>query len=794
MLIDASSVDFPTPIEPSDSKTTVNASHFHDAHRECTDRLDSTASAVNPVSTHADVNGGRATKKPRFSSLEFETEARQLEAAVQHSSFLELPLEILAEILLQTVSPADLLSVARTCKALCAQLLSPGTQFIWKKMRAVVGLPEPGVYHADIADAGGKVVMGVRGVQRFLGREVAYAAFVFDGGLCENCGQYTDKMYASYSVNLRVCSSPICIVQIQAKFQQQYNDSDKWSSERALAWRRIPVVESVAIFPDHSGHWPFEGRMARLSLLNEETQRELEYEPAEVEKPRYNLRSAKDKPEKIKVPRELTKVSMFKLACAMARNCVWMQFCIDLFNWKNLWLRTNEAIKNSNEIRSRQFARAEGWNYADMLNHTSYGRFFKFSLVDRKYIKDEDHIRLRPTIARELHTFQQTRDHKTILKLRQRNLQDIWKYYQKLASQRQKSHSILPPFPVFLELPAVKMLQLPDLSKSKISVKSAVKDQSFMNIMIKDQITRWVEEAKRDLLATLELTGEGNKVHAEWEWDEMAPARRVPHPVLRPNAWWRCKICDSVDSRCAVDKCLDFDGVCRHQCKEKDGKKRKKGMTSRPWSAGNFVKDEQACAVMTTCLERLGVTDQPWDEATIKVHETMWFCRSCDPPLLVHGGNLPGHSHRHEIPMTIELATEEDLDTEPKPTEYGLVHWMIHCKVEVVKKWISKANYGCQHCHNISKSEDSDLAPAALVPTRADNDSPDAERKPSEKENKFDFNGLRCHLKSKHKIHKIRDEDFYCYKPVADFPATMDAMLQEGLQELVDAVLDLMSA
>lgn len=59
-------------------------------------------------------------------------------------------------------------------------------------MRIAVELPDPAEFRAEIVDVlGGQKVVGcITGVQCFVAREPAYAAFVFDGGLCEVCGVF----------------------------------------------------------------------------------------------------------------------------------------------------------------------------------------------------------------------------------------------------------------------------------------------------------------------------------------------------------------------------------------------------------------------------------------------------------------------------------------------------------------------------------------------------------------------------------------------------------------------------
>jgi len=55
-----------------------------------------------------------------------------------------LPFELIAEILLYSTSPADILSLSWTCKHFCATLVqNPVATFIWKRVRAQTTPPVP---------------------------------------------------------------------------------------------------------------------------------------------------------------------------------------------------------------------------------------------------------------------------------------------------------------------------------------------------------------------------------------------------------------------------------------------------------------------------------------------------------------------------------------------------------------------------------------------------------------------------------------------------------------------------
>lgn len=82
--------------------------------------------------------------------------------------FVKLPFELLAEILILSRSTRQVLAVARCSKYHCATLLHPSSEFIWKTVRRLAcpegpQLPDPLPYLS----------------------EAAYAALVFDGGVCD---------------------------------------------------------------------------------------------------------------------------------------------------------------------------------------------------------------------------------------------------------------------------------------------------------------------------------------------------------------------------------------------------------------------------------------------------------------------------------------------------------------------------------------------------------------------------------------------------------------------------------
>ncbi|KAF9446017.1 hypothetical protein P691DRAFT_777169 [Macrolepiota fuliginosa MF-IS2] len=723
----------------------------------------SSGGATPPASFRADKNqtkdmklaadGGPMLKKRRLDSVEMggKEVGDEAQAVTKSSALIDLPFDILEEILLHTGYPGDILAVARTCKALCTKLVDPAASLVWKKMRIRIGLPDPVAYEQSYE--GGGSSRKLNGVQSFVNREPAYAAFIFGGGTCQVCGETTERIPRSFALRLYLCGNLECTAQMRESFTRQHSGS---GSE--LVWSMVPVVESLYSLDSSQGIWPHIGSMTLPGIL-------------QVAK------------------RDTTDLVPISKEQKIARNTLWMRFCSDLSKWHREWQANILNLRDKNDSKGQAFALGEGWSYSDMLTSTLYSGFYDGKFKRRESITDEELEKMRPAIAQDLYRLQEKKNAKIVTRLQETNLNSLWKLYQKLMSSPEH-YPYLPPFTVFLQLPTVKLLRSSDLAAAKIDVKTATRGNAFTKEMLTQDIDKWVAEAKR---ALLEILGGSS------EWNVMVPANRMPHPVLRLDARWKCKPCNSVEHKYEMDECLDFAGACRHQCPEKDGKKKRKGSATRAWSADNFVKDEQACSVMATCLEHLNIAGEGLEGIRSQFEKGFWRCMSCNPPLYLRPQCIVGHSHRHPIPMKVEIV-RPGIVMKPRPGPPGLAQWLMDGS-KGAKESAGMPNYKCLHCVNPIKQRDEKLAQekedqegngpdAAAAPQDSTPQDPDTGTTKTEHkvqssigqgnpaddktkkifENKFNFNGLRSHLSSKHKIYRIRDEDFSCYQFVQKFP------------------------
>jgi hypothetical protein len=104
-------------------------------------------------------------RRPRKRSRKNKSSLESAAAMSASAHIFSLPFELIAEILLYTASPKDVLAVARCSKSLCNTLLREESGFIWRSVRNCLPSPLPDPQAINLS-------------------EPAFAALVFDGGEC----------------------------------------------------------------------------------------------------------------------------------------------------------------------------------------------------------------------------------------------------------------------------------------------------------------------------------------------------------------------------------------------------------------------------------------------------------------------------------------------------------------------------------------------------------------------------------------------------------------------------------
>ncbi|KAJ7892743.1 hypothetical protein B0H14DRAFT_2335164, partial [Mycena olivaceomarginata] len=235
------------------------------------------------------------------------------------------------------------------------------------------------------------------------------------------------------------------------------------------------------------------------------------------------------------------------------------------------------------------------------------------------------------------------------------------------------------------------------------------------------------------------------------------------HPVARLTARWNCGNCGKVAGAYKWDACLDYQGACKHECA-----KSKKGKEPVPWTAEQFVKDDKAINAMTQLLKLCGIdAEDPGSYKALDDIGPRIQCLSCPAAIVMRPSSVPGHSHRHdEMNMTLLAQAAADALV-VAPIEKGLTKRLMGHDDFKVKREQKAWRYGCRHCEQHippppveKKATEPEVAPGEkAVEQKEGSDkmvveeqpelSSQKEKNPKKQPKRFEFNGLRSHLKEK---------------------------------------------
>lgn len=638
--------------------------------------------------------------------------------------FPTLPLELLAEILIQTNSPRDVLSVARTSKLLCSTLVcNPAADFIWRTVRKKClphALPDP--------------------TQNF--SEAAYAAFVYDGGVCDACNNYTKEFYASFATRIRLCRSPRCKKVVTRKYFKDVSAIYQ-GRRREEIW--VPYVESTNCFDlNHDSSifnvgktWP-----ENPTILMKRS----EWDRFQVD---YAAFSALSPPPS----EELRK------ACTdqIAKFPKVMELAVALQKWKCAYVKMHNANKTANEICAKMIAAREGWNEHDLLNSQCYGSLHRYKNHVLEAVTSRDYLTIKLLVEAQLLKIQTHRQNKENEASYRQRRDDVEQYYNRLRS----AGTVVPSLYEFRKLSVMATMQ-GSVSGSRPNSSGLAKDMknsALVAELVAADLKTWMASAREKLSELLGFP----------KWRSASKTRL--HPLDRITARFRCRRCGKVAKRYEKERCLDFAGVCAHECPNDDKKARK----PVDWSVDHFIKDEKASNAVANLLTLVGITDEVADTCdTVKLLGARIRCLSCEHAFIVMDfPTFIGHSHRHD---NMQMAILPKGEGPEHAFEAGLSAKLMDMSPKA-QKMRSEANYRCRHCVPIVESADAGTDGEELVTTgesiakeshAEDSETVNQKRRQRNKKNKLrsmDFNALRSHLKGLHGIEMVSDEDFFVQIP-----------------------------
>lgn len=645
------------------------------------------------------------TKKRRTSVPELLPESKSVPG---RCLFPTLPLELLAEILIQTDSPRDVLSIARTSKLLCSTLVcNPAADFIWRTIRNKClphALPDPTPNFS----------------------EAAYAAFVYDGGSCDVCQKNTNEFYASFATRIRLCRDSRCTKNIRRYLIDVTSIMN--GHARDEIW--IPYVESTRCFDSNLDKaWPENPNVLMRKAEWERFRRD------------YTAFSALSPPPS----EELRK------ACTdqIAKFPKVMELAVALQKWKCSYDTMYRTIKTQNETWAQACASGEGWDMHDLLNSQAYGSLHRYKTYALEEVTLRDFLPIKPLVETQLLKMQTHRQNRENEESYRQRRDDVEQYYNRLRS----AGTIVPSLYEFRKL-SVMMTMQGSVTGSRPNSSGLAKDMKNSPLvaeLVAADLKTWMASAREKLS---ELLG-----FPKWR----SASKTKLHPLDRITARFRCQRCEKVSKRYEMERSLDFPGVCAHECPS-DDKKNKKPVD---WNADRFVKDGKASNAVARLLALIGITDEDAEACnTVKMLGAHIQCLSCKHAFIVMDfPTLIGHSHRHDDMQVAILPKGEGPE---HAFEAGLSAKLMDMGPKS-QKLRSEVNYRCRHCIPAGADADGEEQVSTSEPVAKESQTMDQKSRQRNKKSKFrsmNFNALRSHLKGMHGIEVVSDEDFFAQTPV----------------------------
>ncbi|PVF97386.1 hypothetical protein CPB86DRAFT_450419 [Serendipita vermifera] len=241
-------------------------------------------------------------------------------------------------------------------------------------------------------------------------------------------------------------------------------------------------------------------------------------------------------------------------------------------------------------------------------------------------------------------------------------------------------------------------------------------------------------------------------VHQTKIWYE-TPGKIAPE--FRITAWFVCNVCQFLDPRYRRRGVLDFRSMCAHQCQRPDCSKK----DPIPWAITNFAQAPHAVETTRAMLKILGL-DEEDPSMTTKCFDGLWLCKNCPETMkAMEWEDLIRHSSRHSIQHLEKISMGDAVDREQARAEGKrpfTVSQLLSNKKEGKKKILL-----CVHC--MPSSEVLSRAKSQIHGQTGQYGAPKA----------MDIHGIRQHLKVKHKIDDMRNEDVYFIDGTCHNPTTM---------------------
>jgi len=415
---------------------------------------------------------------------------------------------------------------------------------------------------------------------------------------------------------------------------------------------------------------------------------------------------------------------------------------VDLFAWKQKRNVCRLEFKAKNEALAKTLATTEGWATFDLINSQTYGALHRNRTNNLEEVQMSEYESIRPTVEAEIMKIAEARKRSAEEEAYRRRRDDVEQHYNRLKSA--EKDKVIPNLVQFRQLPIISVLQ--SKKSTTTGVASDLQNSQLVAELLQGDLRKWRESASMALGATLGFPN--------WR----SASKKKLHPVYRLTARFRCKKCEREGHKFYEEGCLDFAGACAHVCRRPDMKKRAR----EKWTPDQFEKDEKAIDAVSKVLALCGVNAEDSESfRAVGALGSRIRCQSCESKVSMTFRNVIDHAQRHDNMQMSLLSAEEAASLSTRSFELGTCSKLLGPKLQA-KKFREMKNYGCQHCFHVTSVTGNSNA---TTDSKLDTSQPSKPRLLSDGR-LFNFNGLRSHVKTKHGIERICDEDVFWKEPL----------------------------
>ncbi|KAF4583365.1 hypothetical protein EYR38_002115 [Pleurotus pulmonarius] len=332
------------------------------------------------------------------------------------------------------------------------------------------------------------------------------------------------------------------------------------------------------------------------------------------------------------------------------------------------------------------------------------------------------------------------------LKAQKERMRIIENHYNRLRSLEGKAKKILPNLETFKTFPIISSLQTAS-SSVDTDMEAQLKSNGLVLKVLNDEIEQWVKDAKAQMCYLLGSPG--------WK----TPDLKGLHLVQRADARFVCIRCEGLWKPNYIGKkrSLDFKDACGHRCPSL-------GSGNVEWNVDWFKADDKAINVIKKVLLATSVDpSRPDSLQELKDMGAVFACFSCEAAIVMGFEGLAEHAHRHrDMDVAVLKQPEADLIL-THPVVHGLTKKILAASAKAMER------FGCRHCLQTRTVKHlAGTVGTTALSGETEALAPSTKRRKGKKEklaSSYNFDGLRSHMKAKHGVLTLRDEDYFHNEP-----------------------------